>query len=244
MLRAGSMPSTGTPRRPGSTAAGSRRCWRSRPRGCRGRVARSRQPAVRDELAACASMRVGERREVEVVAEQLLRRHGLGDLHQRAGRAEDEVERDSVGSGSASCSARQQRVRQRRRAERRGPARSCGAPHERQARSAHRGPARNSRYQAIVRAQALVEREQRRPAELRRAPWPALRYWCADLVARLVAHVGLERRDSIRREDPSHELQHRDLHLVREVERLARAAPGRRPASRPAAGTRAAPSST
>ncbi len=51
-------------------------------------------------LRACAQHRVGERREVDVVAEQLLGRHGLGDLHQRAGPAEHEVERDSVGSGS------------------------------------------------------------------------------------------------------------------------------------------------
>ena len=37
--------------------------------------------------------RVGERREVEVVAEELLGRHRLGDLHQRAVGQNDEVER-------------------------------------------------------------------------------------------------------------------------------------------------------
>ena len=60
---------------------------------------------------------VGERREVEIIAEERLRRNGLGDLQQRAGTAEGEVQR--VGRlGLFELRLGQQRVSERRLAKR------------------------------------------------------------------------------------------------------------------------------
>ena len=76
-----------------SCAGGSRRCWRSRRPGLSAPSPRSSISAGRTRERA--DQAVGERREVEVVVdEQLLRRHRLEDLHQRARRAEGDVERE------------------------------------------------------------------------------------------------------------------------------------------------------
>ena len=173
--------------------------------------------------------RVGERREVEVVAEQLLGRHRLGDLHERARRAEDELERVASAPASSSCSARQQRVRERRRAERRGPARRSVAPQERQRRShAHaRAPQEARGTSRSCRRSPSSSENSGRPAELL-ARLRGAEVLLADLVRRLVADVRLAGRESIRRENRCDQVEHRHLRLVREVERLARAGSDRR----------------
>ena len=68
-----------------------------------------------DEVTRVREHRVGERREVEVVAEELLRRHRLRDLDERAVWAEDKVERVAL----LVClrGIAHERVRERRRAE-------------------------------------------------------------------------------------------------------------------------------
>ena len=131
-LAAGSMPEHRNARAAGSTAAGSRRCWRSRRPGCRRRSCARAISRSRDRLA-CAQHRVGERREVDVVAEQLLGRHRLGDLHQRAGRAEGQLERvaSAPARPAASASAARSRAacvpeRQDRRADAIRAARAAG----------------------------------------------------------------------------------------------------------------------
>ena len=102
---------------PGSTAAGSRRCSRSRRPGCHGR-ARARRSAARASVSRVREHRVGERGEVEVVAEQLLGRHGLGDLHQRAVPGRTRARADTSARAVRAASAVSKRVRQRRAAER------------------------------------------------------------------------------------------------------------------------------
>ena len=176
----------------GSTGAGSRRCWRPRRRGSRAR-ARARATSALGELARVPQHRVGERREVDVVAEQRLGRHRLGDLHERAAGQNDEVERDSVGSGVAESSAR--------RAAR---WRAASSPSERTGSSAARAAGaagacgvttrlpRKSRYQAIGPLEPLVERERAAPSRARVARLRGVEVLVPDLVARLVADVGLE----------------------------------------------------
>ena len=166
--------------------------------------------------------RVGERREVEVVAEQLLGRHRLGDLHQRAASG-----RTPGPAGSAAPARRELR--------RPSSAFASGVVAERGSSSRQRSPherhdvgwlttlvpdgSKKSRYQSIVRREALVERERRRPAELARAPARRDRYWWRiSLLASL--RTSGSSFDPISCEDPLDELEHGDLHLVREVERL------------------------
>ena len=96
--------------------------------------------------------RVGERGEVDVVAEELLGRHRLGDLHQRAVRAEDQIER--VGRlGLGELLGGEQRVGQRRVAQRQDGLQARLAPQERhrsQSMLTRRLAQKASRYQAIV----------------------------------------------------------------------------------------------
>ncbi len=87
-----------------STGAGSRRCWRSRRRGCPGRACARRRAASAIVLRVLQH-RVGERREVEVVAEQRLRRHRLGDLDERAVRAERRDRAETSAPAAPSCSS-------------------------------------------------------------------------------------------------------------------------------------------
>ena len=165
MFRAGSMPSTGTPRLAvvlQQVAVVARDLDdEARP----GRV-RARRSARRRARSAWREHRVGERREVERSRGTALRRHRLGDLHQRAGRAEGEVEREAsararrgrLGATSAFASGVSP--------EREDDLEPSAAPHERQRGIASCRPLRgSSRYQSIVRSQPLVEREQRPPAE-------------------------------------------------------------------------------
>ena len=184
MFRAGSMPSTGTPRVAVVLRAGSRRCSRPRRRGCPAPRPRSADEPRRRASRACCEHRVGERREVEVVAEQLLRRHRLGDLHERAGRAEARGRAGSVGSGSSSWSGASSAF-----ASGVSPSESTGSRSARAAR-----PARDGRRVMHAGSEKLAVPRDRPRAGPRRAmksgvqpstlrAFAALRYWCADLVA-------------------------------------------------------------
>ena len=188
---------------------------------------------------ACAQHRVGERREVEVVAEQLLGRHRLGDLDQRAGRAEHQVER--VASARA-----------RRAASRSSSAFASGvAPSEStgsQVGAAARAAGGRARLMRVRPEEARGTRRSSArspsssvnsgaPAEHASRAFAALRYWCADLVASPRCGRRARASSSISSRIRSTSSQHGDLDLVREVERLAAQRPGRPPASRPAACT-------
>ncbi len=83
--------------------------------------ARAAKAAIGDqppgERLGVPEHRIGERREVEVIAEEYLRRHRLGDLHERAIGAEDEVQRVQR-LRFVKFRLRQQRIGERRPAER------------------------------------------------------------------------------------------------------------------------------
>ena len=99
-----------------STGAGSRRCSPPRRPGSPGRGL-ARRRAARPGSRRARTIVVGERREVEVLAEELLGRHGVRDLHERADGAEQRRRAGTRASGVSRSSGRSERVRERRRAE-------------------------------------------------------------------------------------------------------------------------------
>ena len=97
-------------------AGGSRRCSRSPSRGLSGPSERSATSRV-EMTPGVLDDGVGERREVRVLLEHLLGRDRECDLHERARRAEDEIQR-VPGLGPRQRVVIEQRIRERRRPER------------------------------------------------------------------------------------------------------------------------------
>ena len=223
-FRAGSMPSTGTPRSR-SASAGSRRCWRSRPRGWPGRA------ALGDECARRARRvgdhRVREGREVEVVAEQ--RSGGTVSViwtRVHAGRRRGPA--GSVGSGCRGVPARASalasgvapsestgRARRRRTSGRPGGRRSPSSPGSRGTRRRSAAGPPRARTAASSRAA--------------RAPSPRRGTGRGSRAVASPRTSGSSRRP-ISAEDPLDDLEHRHCGLVGEVERLAAHVGDSRPA--------------
>src|ERR1700674_198877 len=120
--------------------------------------------------------RVGEGSQVEVVAEELLWRHGLGDLDQRAPRAENQVER-KCGLWLGELLFSQERVGERRAPKRKDqieirlvarPASKAGVR--------HLSPPSRSRYQSMVSSRPCSSWNKGRQPSFSRA-FAALRYW-------------------------------------------------------------------
>src|SRR6266540_971044 len=128
------------------------------------------------ELLGVAEHPVGERREVEVVAEQDLRRDRLGDLHEAARRAEGEVERVAR-LGPAEVLLAKERVRERGLPEREHGLESGSAAGAAGGDAAHFGTSRWVLYQARVRSSPCSSVKSGFQPSIRRA-FSALRYWC------------------------------------------------------------------